>query len=393
MKQPNETIHTGSGADLAFAVVVLASYFTMFTNIKTISVGWLIAVIFLGIGYLAIGVYGYAYCAQHGSLGLKLAYFAIQILIGNLIIFLNGDIGFNAMILLPLAGHSVVLLPELWRYGVNAGVMVSFALSARLITGDWNAVWNTGPVFMAGQIFILVFTMMAVSEEKARHEIQEMANELSRANDRLRVYAVQAEELAITKERNRLAREIHDGLGHNLTAINMQVRAAQAVMEKNPQKAINFLQTSESLTQKALEDVRQSVAALRTAPEDALPLPEQVENVLKGLENAGVTGQLDVLGEPRRLSPQASLTIFRAVQESVNNTVKHARANRLIVVMDYREEQTMKLVVQDDGVGADHLDGGFGIIGMRERVQLLDGEFRLTTSKGNGFRIEIELPG
>jgi signal transduction histidine kinase len=248
-------------------------------------------------------------------------------------------------------------------------------------------------LFLAGQIFIVVFTQMAVSEEKARGEVELLVKELEEANQRLREYALQVEELAITKERNRLAREIHDGLGHYLTTVHIQIQAARAVMKGNPHKAQEALGTAQNLTQEALIEVRRSVAALRDMPGDSFSLHEEIEKMLKGAEGAGITTELKVLGTPRALLPQALLTLYRTVQEGINNTCKHAQATRLSVVIDYTHSDQVELILQDDGVGAEHLGGGFGLMGMRERVQMLSGQMSVITKPQDGFRLDISLPG
>jgi signal transduction histidine kinase len=394
MKRLSQPIRTGSSVDLAFAVVVLAAYFTTFSAVKSISVSGLIVLIFLGIAYMAMGVYGYAYCAQSGSFLYQMGYFVVQIFLGDLIFYLGGATGFNAMLLLPLAGHSVVLLPEFWRYAVNGALVATYAVAVRVMTGGWSAVWTNLPVFLAGQIFILVFTQMAVSEERARKEIQELAEELEKANRQLREYSVQVEELAIARERNRLAREIHDGLGHHLTAINMQIRAARAVIAQNSvrEKSENLLKNAEDLTLKALVDVRQSVSALMGSSFENILLPEKVEDILRDCKTAGLATNLRVLGEPRVLSPQATLAVYRSVQESIHNTIKHASASQVDVTLDYQNQGQFKLDIVDDGIGSDDPDGGFGLLSMRERVQLLEGDIIIKTAKGRGFEVDIQIP-
>jgi signal transduction histidine kinase len=277
---------------------------------------------------------------------------------------------------------------------VNFGIVATYALALKPFAGNnWGLVWSGLPLFMAGQIFIVAFTQMAVSEEKARAEVEQLVNELEGANERLREYALQIEALAITKERNRLAREIHDGLGHYLTTIYMQVQAARAVMKGDQHKAQEALGTAQNLTQEALVDVRRSVAALRDMPNDSLGLHEEIEKMLRSAEGSGMTSEIKVLGAPRTLTPQALLTVYRAVQEGINNTCKHAHATQLSVVIDYTQSKQVKLILQDDGVGAEHLEGGFGLLGMRERVQLLKGDMKVNTRPNDGFRLEISLPG
>ena len=347
----------------------------------------------LGVAYIAIGIYGYGYAVQSGKTLFHLLYFLIQMLLGGAIVHLGEGVGYNAMVLLPLAGHSVVLLPRDLRLMVNIALVVTYAMALNPFSTGWGVVWSGLPLFMAGQIFIVVFTQMAVSEERARAEVEQLVKELEEANNQLRTYAIQVEELATTKERNRLAREIHDGLGHYLTTIHMQIQAARAVMTRDPDKAMDALATAQSQAQEALIDVRRSVSALRDLPGDSIRLDDEIEKMLKSCEGAGISSEIKILGTPRTLSPQSLTTIFRTVQEGINNSVKHAHPNHISVTLDYTQSQQVRLLIQDDGVGAEKLDGGFGLVGIRERVRLLNGRVNIVTQPGNGFCLEVFVPG
>lgn len=392
MKGERPPIQTGSSADLAFAVLVLGAYFTTFSSITEISVKELVALTGLGILYLSIGVYGFSYCVRSKNLPLQLAYFAIQICLGSLIIYLSGQTSYNALLLLPLAGHSVVILGEPWWYLANGVLMLAYTFTVRLLTGGWDVVWVNLPIFLAGQISVLVFTQMTVGEERARREIQGLVNRLEVANGQLRDYALKAEELATATERNRIAREIHDGLGHNLTALNMQIRAANAVLERNPQKAQGFLINAERITHEALADVRQSVSALRAQVKDDRPLQEQIKGIIELWSDTKTEIQVSTLGPSRLLSSQVNWTMFRSAQEAISNSIKHASATRIEVILDYRDPERMEMRIVDNGVGAENTDGGFGLVGIRERAELLKGMVEINTAQGMGFEIRISLP-
>jgi signal transduction histidine kinase len=382
----------GSGMDLAFAVVVLASYLATFSSIKEASLTNIGLLIILGILYVNIGIYGYSIASHSSSNWLKVFYFVIQIPIGGLIVYLGGGIGYNALVFLPLAGHSIVLLKSYWLYLVNLALSATFFSISMLLGTNLDNVWPTLITFLAGQVFILVFTQMAVDELRSRKEVERLVHELQTANEQLRYYAVQAEELAITKERNRMAREIHDGLGHYLTTIYMQIMAGRAIAGSNPTKAEDLFLKAQNVAQEALADIRQSVAALRTSPEEAKPLVEQVRKVLDGCESLGLVGQLTVLGEVRTLPPAVHLTLYRAVQEGINNTCKHAHAKHVQVCLDFSINHQVGLVIEDDGQGALSTSGGFGLIGLRERVHQLRGEIEFQTDIDKGFRIMIKVP-
>jgi signal transduction histidine kinase len=394
-KKPEEAsiIRTGSNADLAFAVVVLASYFAMFSSLHNARIIDIILMMILGVAYISIGIYGYGYCARSGSLKLRLLYFAIQVPLGGLIVFLGKGAGYNALLLMPLAGHSVILLTPRLAYGVNTLIVLAYIFIVHLFVPSWTSIWSDLPTFLAGLIFIMVFTQMAVSEERARNEVEHLVDQLGDVNQRLREYSIQAEELAITKERNRLAREIHDGLGHYLTTIYMQIQAARAIMPTNPQRAQEALTTAQNQAQEALADVRQSVAALRTLPYENMPLPDRISHMVEADKLDGVIAEMHVLGDERPLKPEVELTLYRATQEGLNNAHKHAKATQVWVVLDYSQPANITLSIRDDGIGTSVTNGGFGLIGLQERVHILSGHFQITSSPGHGFCIEIELPG
>ncbi len=346
----------------------------------------------LGLAYIFVGIYGYAYCAKSELSIIRVGYFLVQIPLGGLIVSLGRGAGFNGLILLPLAGHAVILLSEAWVYLVNLGILCIYLISVGSFTNNWGDVWAGMPTFLAGQIFLMVFTQSSVSEESARLEVERLVEELQEANQQLRENAVQAEELAVTKERNRMAREIHDGLGHYLTTIHMEIQAARAVMARDPTRALLMLEKAQILTQDALTDVRNSVFALRASPDENLTLPELVEKLLQNCCTMNLEADLKIKGTPRTITPQVQLTLYRAAQESINNICKHSKATQVWVSLDYLEPEKIRLMVQDNGVGADQIDGGFGLMGLKERLNLLNGQLNIQTAKDQGFRLEITIP-
>lgn len=390
--QSQSTIKTGSNADLAFAVVVLASYFATFSSVRQATLFDILLMIVLGTIYIVFGIYGYAYCVRSDLLLIRIGYFLIQLPLGGLIVSLGKGTGYNALLLIPLAGHAVVLLSEYWVYLANAGILMIYIISTGSYTSNWSEVWAELPTFLAGLIFIMVFTQSSVSEERARREVERLVGELQDANQRLRQYALQVEELAISKERNRLAREIHDGLGHSLTTIHMEIQAARAVMELHPERSRIMLEKAQSMTQEALADVRHSVSTLRDSPEENQPLSNLVTHLLGTCDMAGIISDVKILGAPRPLSAQAHLTMYRAAQECINNVCKHSSANHVWIRLDYLDVTHFRMLVQDDGVGADTLEDGFGLMGMKERINLLNGTLIIQTEKNQGFRLEICIP-
>jgi signal transduction histidine kinase len=384
---------TGGTGDVAFAVVVSISYLAMIsTAFEILTPTLLVGLIALGTLYIILGIYGYAYVARSAAPIFLLAYFTVQILLSGLIVAVGKGAGFNALLMLPLAGQAVVLLERRWMLAASIAILLTYVAAISLFAGGLVTLWNNLTTFLAGLVFVVVFTQLVVEEEKARAEVERLADQLEEANLRLRQYAVQAEELATSRERNRLAREIHDGLGHYLTTIFMQIQAAQAVLNNDPRRGMDALDKARTLTQTALNDVRHSVAALRSAPQQDRPLPDLITDLLSDLQGTGLETRLEVIGSPRPLSPQVELTCYRATQEGLNNVRKHAQAQHVLIRLDYAQVDHLALVIEDDGIGSDDLQGGFGLLGLRERVALVGGEVTTTTYPGQGFILAIEVP-
>jgi signal transduction histidine kinase len=386
-------IQTGSSINLAFAIVVMASYLSIFSSFEPESIQILIWLTLLGIAYLSVGVYGFKFVSRQPTRSLIVSYFICQMTLGGVIVYLSRGNGLTLLILLPLAGQSVLLLQNLWMYVPAFFSAVVYAIAINSYAQNWETALSALPIYAAGVFFIMIFTQVAVGEEQARHEVNRLIGDLEAANTRLREFASQIEDLTITKERNRLAREIHDGLGHYLTTIYMQIQAASAVMQNDPDTALSMMDKALNLSQEALQEVRRSVNALRSSSEESLPLQKRIERLLEDGENSGLQTSFQIQGNPRELDSKKSVTLFRAAQEGFSNTRKHAAAIHFSISLDFTNDELVRMTLQDDGVGSDTIEGGFGLIGLRERLYLVDGNCEIFTSKGEGFTLQITVPG
>lgn len=377
-----------SSANVAFVIVVCASYVSaaaaMIYARRSVPAWELVVLISVGLAYVAVGTYGFALCRRSGSLLMGIAYFAVQLGLAATLILLRGKTGELSLILLPLAGQSALLLPLPGMVPVCVLIYATLVMPL-IVRSRWVDSIVVAVVYGTGIVFVVVFTRVAASERDARTELAE-------ANQLLRDHASQVEELATTKERNRLAREIHDSLGHYLTVVNVQIGAAQAILEQDRPRARDHLSKAQALTQEGLAEVRHSVAALRASPTESRPLPEALAKLAEQWIAAGLRANFAVAGTIRPLTPQATLTLYRAAQEALTNVGKHAHATRVDLLLDFNNEAVVRLRVKDDGVGSDNSEGGFGLLGVRERVQQLSGAVRVLTETGKGFVLEVELP-
>lgn len=392
-KSESSAITFTSGTDLAFALVVFLAYFATFSQAAVTSLFLILILVCLGIAYITVGIYGFGLISRSSRVLYRIGYFVLQLVIGGFIIYYTNGIGVSVLILLPLVSHSAMLLDQDWMFGINVGIIGTFAVATYAYTHDWQSVWSQLPIFFVGQVFILIFTQMALTERQARIKQEKLTRELEEANRHLSEYAAQVKELTLTQERNRLAREIHDGLGHYLTTINMQIKAAEAMLERDNQKARHMMADAEELSSQALVDVRNSVYALRIDEGENGSLEERIRKLISASNVRQMDIQFEIEGKQRPVSPQVDLTLFRACQEGINNAMKHSDADLLSIQLDFTDPDSISLVISDNGSGADDIQGGFGLIGIRERVKLLNGTVSVSTESGAGFTISIQLPG
>jgi signal transduction histidine kinase len=313
-------------------------------------------------------------------LRLGILYVVVQLLLSYLV-FIAGSTGVGATLLsLVLVSQSVLLLP------LPAAVVVT-AVVPLVHLGMPMA---DGLRIMLGTYVAAAFT--AVVTELLRRE-QRARAELADANARLRGYAAQAEELATTQERNRVARDIHDGLGHHLTVVQMQVQAARAVLGSDPERADAVLTKAQQQTTEALAEVRRSVAALRE-PRTMAPLPEALKALAEETSAAGVPTVLQVTGPVRPLTAEVEESLFRAAQEGLTNVRKHAAAGSARLELVYGEDATVRLEVCDDGRGTTAApETGFGLLGLRERATRLGGSVDVVSEPGHGTTVRVAVPG
>jgi len=327
----------------------------------------------------------------------KLVFFTVQITLASAIYLLTDAGSMPNLVwigLLPPVAFAVFITE--WRGIAFITGIVLVVLAANAMRLHPLRVALSGiAAFSFAVIFTLVFTLLAVHSERARLKVQGLASELTEANRQLREQAVRTEELAMSRERNRIAREIHDSIGHYLTSVNMQLEAARAAEQTNPEQARTAVAHAQSLTQEGLRDIRRSLGALRASPLENKSLLDGIAELLAQSNTTEPHTEFALVGTPRRLSPPAELSLYRAVQEGLTNVHKHARAQHCKVTLEFTKNARTLVSVADDGqaFGTTPDRTGFGLIGLRERANLLGGSLKMVSTPGRGFILTMEVPG
>lgn len=300
-----------------------------------------------------------------------------------------------------------IVVASSWERDQRSGIVATLLSVAAIFAAVFARVGTSEPQvyvtlipWLAGLGFIGGATQLAKREREARQRFEALLEELGEAHRRLQAYADQAGQLATTQERNRIAREIHDSLGHYLTIINVQLETAQAFRARDAARADRAIGEAKRLASEALADVRRSVAALRPTALENVSIRQAIEQQVADFRaHSGLAVELAIEGDEARASQAVGLTLYRVVQEGLTNIRKHAAATSVAIRLSFGPT-TAELTIADDGRGLAAAAGpaprpaagGFGLTGLRERLALLGGSLDIGPGERGGTELRASLP-
>src|SRR5919197_3024213 len=290
-----------------------------------------------------------------------------------------------------LAGCAAVFLVGLLRERTQAVAGLVLAIGGEALVAYRDPLKNVS-AFVAtcvvfGLIWMVAFTLGRKFEEAAQ------ARDRAARAEREREERARA---AVTEERARIARELHDVVGHSVSVMTVQAPAVRRLLRPDQEREREALLIVERTGREALAEMRRMVGVLRR-PEEApalAPQPslEHLGRLMERAREAGLPVELRVEGEAVELPPGVDLTAYRLVQEGLTNALKHARATRAEVLVSYGDG-AIEVTVTDNGNGVGNGDGGgHGLVGMRERVSVYGGDLDAGPQPGGGYRLRARLP-
>lgn len=250
-------------------------------------------------------------------------------------------------------------------------------------------------VYAAANSFFGIFAYALNRADEARRESQRLLVELQAAHRQLAAFADRVEELAVVDERNRLAREMHDTLGHRLTVAAVQLEGAQRLIPHNPERAAGMVGVVREQVSEALSELRRTVTTLRAPLEEDLQLRRALQRLVNHFEEAtSITVHLMLPDERPDLSDPYRVALYRAAQEALTNVQRHAQAGEVWVQL-IQQDGRITLLVGDNGVGPTAKtpsNSEFGLRGLRERAARLGGEMHVDPRPGGGTQLRFSLP-
>ena len=248
-------------------------------------------------------------------------------------------------------------------------------------------------------IFILFMVQVIQSEKDENEKISELYSKLYKSSEELEViniqlqdYARKSQEAAKIKERNRLAREIHDTIGHTLTGIAIGLEACIELSEFDISKMkIQMIKISE-LARSGLLDVRRSMSELRPDALERFTLIAAISKLSEDINECTNTKvKIEINGQANKMCADEEEIVYRIVQEGITNAVRHGAASEIIIALEF-SENNLEINIKDDGIGSDAIKKGFGLKHIEERVDMLGGEVNFAGDCTGGFIISAHLP-
>ncbi|MFC2037299.1 histidine kinase [Chloroflexota bacterium] len=284
-----------------------------------------------------------------------------------------------------------------WSYGRQGALLGStWAAALYLYLGLW-AFPQAGHlrVFLASALIriallYLVPLLVSVLAERQRRQ----HTRLVAAHQRLRRHTATVEQLAVSRERNRLARDLHDTLAHSLSALTVQLEALRTLLANDPETAQTAVDEISDLARNGLEESRRAIQALRTGPVEELGLSGALRDRLQAQQaRTGVQIDFTVAGQARDLTVEEVDILFRIAEEALVNVERHADAQHVRVRLEYAADRTI-LTIQDDGRGFDPgpVDPDrFGLAGMSERAAMIGATLEVNSRPGGGTEVWCSL--
>jgi signal transduction histidine kinase len=290
--------------------------------------------------------------------------------------FTSGSIG--GMLSMVVASLLPWVAPP--RIGISWMTVQSVLVALAVLR---NPEVNPALAILLGATFLGLGFFAYIASMAAR-ELSLTSTELTRVNSELRATQSLLAENTRIAERVRIARELHDLVGHHLTALTLNLEVSTHLIEG---KALEHVEQARSIARLLLTDVREVVSEMRS--NDGVNLADAVRMLTDGVPRPRI--HLDIPDNFKVTDPQRAQVLLRCAQEAITNAVRHSGASNLWLSL-HSENQELELQVRDDGSGASAEDLGNGLRGMRERLRQLGGELVLTSALGQGFNLHVHLP-
>ena len=233
--------------------------------------------------------------------------------------------------------------------------------------------------------------IMSNKHKELAEQLNVKNTELKEMIEKLKEHAQTVEELAITKERNRFAMDVHDTLGHSMVLLIKLLEVCKMEMVNNPEKAKKRLEDAINTAREGMKELKRSIYGLVPEKLEVNKFIIAIKKLIEDFEASGVKVKLSIDGTYDYRNPAYSYTLYKVCQEAMTNAMRHGKAKNIQINIEFKDNK-IKLTISDDGKGCKEIKKGFGINGIEERVNELKGSVNFDTAYNCGFKINLQLP-
>jgi len=323
-------------------------------------------------------------------------YVLVQSAMAFTIVLISDSVGLSYGLFAPLLGEIIGMFRRSTLSIIYGAFFLVASFLSYLLVSDFTQAWEWIVTAVPIAIFVWLYVFTYTNQVQAREQAQELLAELEEAHSQLSKYAAQVENLTLTTERQRMARELHDTLAQGLAGLILQLEAADShISADHTQKAQTIIQQAMGRARTTLADARRAIADLRKAQSPTELVEDITQQADRFTHDTGIPCTLD-LCTPEILSPEVAENALRAVSEGLINIARHADATQAFVDMTCDDHQ-LQIQIRDNGIGFDSQDcvgraGHYGLLGMRERARILGGSLVLESASSRGTSLTLALP-
>lgn len=330
---------------------------------------------------------------------LNMSYKGVILLaIGNIIVYIDGKRKKYLFMILSIIVYILfdydIFSIKFTMFSINDYIQNYTSTQRLYIFSTRNILFSINEMVFI--VFMIIVIQSQADENKKIKDLYgklyQTAEELKIANIQLEGYSKKTEEMVKTKERNRLAREIHDTIGHTLTGIATGLEACIELIDWDVQKTKSQMMKISELAGKGLLEVRRSVSQLRPDTLERLSLIPAIQRLADDITECTKTRvNLNIEGDVKKLGTDEEETMYRVIQEGITNAVRHGKAKEINILFQF-VDSVVNIEITNDGTGCSSIKEGFGLRHIRERVEMLKGKVEFFSGADTGFTINATVP-
>lgn len=320
---------------------------------------------------------------------------AVEVLLIIAISFIDKNDS-NLLLLFICMSSTIIIHPFVYSIFIVGAYLISMLLIDIMTNGFVSIMGSVMPIIFrygVSIVFVGGMSYLVKVQIREREKLERMNKELEQTYKKLIENSAAAQKLSVEQERIRMAREIHDTLAHTLTTLIVQLEACKKLASIDSLRLPTELEKAQELSRSGFNDIKRSIKALRPQAMEEKTFFDAIDSIIKETtENTNVLITLDnLLSKDIKLPTEIEIGLFRIIQESITNSIRHGQANKIEIHIN-KDNNILQLYIVDNGIGCINIKKGYGMTGIEERIETLGGRVKFSSFKDKGFETIVSIP-